>query len=290
MSRMPGLSTPHREHAVSAALQRLTTEPTNAQIIVRPTGEHPATDAADPRSTVAGWWRCDTLRQPSFWQRLAPAYSAGLGTKHHPVGGACALQHYAGRFVLAALGVWVQTGSLLSVEHGQWHVRLDDNGRTTGVAPAAEHTAAPTGVTDAAHALLQEHMRPIVDAVTSASRITDRVAYGCIAASCAGAFATLHRRAPAHRRTDLATVARQFLASTAWPGDRDLVELAEIPVQQGTGLVHKRHTCCLIRLGADRGACGPCPDIDPDERWTRLTRNAARAHHTHDLPVATHDD
>lgn len=284
------LSAPYKDHAVSAALYRLTSEPTNAQIVMPPSSEHRTVDIADPESTLAGWWRCDTLRQPSFWQPLAHAYSAGLGTRHLPVGGACALQHYAGRFILAVLGVWVQTGSLLSVDHAEWQVRLDDNGRTTGVIPPMEHTATPVGVTAAAHALLQQHMRPIVDAVRSASRITERVAYGCIAASCAGAFATLHRRAPLDRRTELTALARQFMASTAWPGDRDLVELTEIPVQQGAGLVHKRHTCCLIRLGAERGACGPCPDIDPDERWTRLTRNAARANHTHDLPVATHAD
>jgi len=237
---------------------------------------------------VEGWRSTAALRDTSFWQQLARVYSASLGAKHLPVGGACALQHYAGRFVLPTLGVWVQTGKLLSTDHKQWQVRFDENGRTTGVIPPVEHTATPATMAEVAQTLLQDHMRPVVDAARSASRITDRVAYGCIAASCAGAFAALHRRAPQGHRAELADTAQQFLASDAWPGDRALVELTEIPVQQGTGLVHQRNTCCLIRLGADRGACGPCPDIDPDERWTRVTRHADRVTHTHDLPVATH--
>src|SRR5699024_2621679 len=136
--------------------------------------------------------------------------------------------------VLPALGVWVQTGSLLGMDHAQWRVRLDNDGRTTGVTPPAEQSATPAGVTEVASALLHNHMRPIVDAVRSASRITDRVAYGCIAASCAGAFAALHRRASQQDRPTVADLAQQFLTSPAWPVDRKLVELTEIPVQRGT--------------------------------------------------------
>src|SRR5699024_8844608 len=178
MSRMSEVSAPSGHDAVSAALQRLTTEPTNAQIVSPSPTEHPAADPADRTTSVAGWWSCATLCEPSFWQSLARSYSTGLGTEHLPAGGACALQHYAGRFVLPASGAWGQTGSLLSMDHPAWRARFDDDGRTTGMTPPTGQTATPAGVTDAAHALLHNHMRPIVDAVRSASRITDRVAYG----------------------------------------------------------------------------------------------------------------
>src|SRR5699024_7172988 len=124
MSRMSEFSTPSGHDAVSAALQRLTTEPTNAQIVSPSPTQHPAAHPAARTTSVAGWWSCATLCEPSCWQSLARSYSTGLGTEHLPVGGACALQHYAGRFVLPALGVWVQTGSLLSMDHPAWRVRF----------------------------------------------------------------------------------------------------------------------------------------------------------------------
>lgn len=274
---------PNADHPVATALHRLSTHPTNAQILPEPQSETYPPDGDRPGSTVAGLWRCDSLCETPFWERLADAYSAGLATPHRPVGGACALQHYAGRFALAALGTWIQTGTLLSMAHSDWHVRLNEKGQTTGVAPPLAGSSPSATVDNVADTLLREHMRPIVDAVRAASRITDRVAYGCIAASCAGAFASVHRRTDLRHRGEVAALAERFMASHSWPGGRTLVDLAEITVPDGTGLVHQRHTCCLIRLGHGHGTCETCPDLDPDERWTRLTERASCAVHAGDV-------
>lgn len=133
------------------------------------------------------------------------------------------------------------------------------------------------------HRLTQAPFGPIVAATRAAARITERVAHGCIAASCSGAFAALHRRTPPERQGELIRIARSFMAAPAWRATRPLVDLLEVQVPAGVALVHERHVCCLIRLGRDHGACGTCPDIDPLERGRRTTAHAATAPRGTDL-------
>ncbi len=269
---------------VDDALSRLATPPTNAPIAPPSRPETSIPDSSAP----PGWLRADLLRDPGVWHRLARAYSEGLRTPHLPVGGACGLQHYAGRFALAVLGVWVQTGRVLSVQHSRWWLQLDDRGHTTSVsAPDTSDTATDDSVAAVAHAVLVEHMRPVVDAVRAATRITDKVAFGCIAASCAGAFGALHRRCGPADRARLRALAEQFLQQPNWPVQTPLVRFTELELDAGTALVHERHVCCLIRLGEGHGACETCPDIDPVERAERTRARAAAAGQAADLPVAT---
>lgn len=262
---------------VTAALELLRGAPTRAPLTLTP--DPPAT------SGIEGWHEVTRLTETSFVATLAAAYSAGLGTRHLAVGGACGLQHYAGRFVLAALGVWVQTGRLPDLDHAAWRVRLDERGGTLSVAPPVSGASEPVGPDTAAAKVLGDHLGPIIAAIRTATPITERVAHGCIAASCSGAFAALHRRTEPGRQRTVADLADQFMAAPSWRADRPLVDLREIEVPTGRSLVHERHVCCLIRLGRSRSACGTCPDIDPDERRQRITHQATAAARGRDLPV-----
>ena len=247
----------------------------------------PLTLTPDPPATsgLEGWHGVTRLTEIPFVATVAAAYSAGLGTRHLAVGGACGLQHYAGRFVLAALGVWVQTGCLPDLDHGAWQVKLDEQGHALSVAPPVTGAGDPVSPEDAATAILEGHLSPIVAATRTATRITQRVAHGCIAASCSGAFAALHRRAAPGRQQEIADLADRFMAAPAWRADRPLVDLREIEVPTGRSLVHERYVCCLIRLGRSKSACGTCPDIDPDDRLRRITHQATAAARGRDLPV-----
>lgn len=273
-SRVPSAAPPD----VRRALTVLRQPPTSAQVVLDPV--IPTNGEGAP---LAGWHGVHRLTQTPFVTRLATAYSAGLDTPHLAVGGACGLQHYAGRFVLATIGAWVQTGHLLDLAHDLWQVRLDADGHTTGVAPPVVGSRPVADPEDAAHAVVGEHLGPIVAATRAAARITERVAHGCIAASCSGAFAALHRRTPPERQGELTRIARSFMAAPAWRATRPLVDLLEVEVPTGVALVHERHVCCLIRLGRDHGACGTCPDIDPLERRRRTTTHAATAPRGTDL-------
>ena len=262
---------------MAEACDRLRAAPTRAPLTLTPD--------ADPPAGLVGWHPVTRLTEAPFVHGLAAAYSAGLGTRHLAVGGACGLQHYAGRYALAALDIWVQTGCLPDPDHGAWRVKLDDRGHALSIAPPVTGAIPTPGVGDAAAAILTDHLGPVVAAVRSATRITERLAHGCIAASCSSAFATLHRRTPHHLQGELADVAGRFMSDPAWRADRPLVDLREIEVPTGRSLVHERHVCCLIRLGRSGGACGTCPDIDAAERLRGITLQATAAGRSTDLPV-----
>lgn len=235
---------------------------------------------------VSGWLRADALCDPMVWRRLARAYSDGLDTPHLPVGGACGLQHYAGRFALASLGVWVQTGRVLPMDRERWWLRLNEHGHTTAVVvPEPADGIGLRSVADLAEAMLTVHLRPVVDAVRAATRITDRVAFGCLAASCAGAFGALHRRCGTREREWLHRLAEQFLGRPDWPTGTPLVRLTELELDAGTALVHERYVCCLIRLGKDHDVCATCPELTADERAEHLLARASAAEQATDLPV-----
>lgn len=247
----------------------------------------PLTLTPDPEVDhgLAGWHRATRLTEAPFVRQVTTAYSAGLGSRHLAVGGACGLQHYAGRFVLAALGVWVQTGALPDLAHEAWLVRLDEEGHSLSVAPPVTGATAVAEVEEVAAMVLTDHLGPIVAALRATTRITERLAHGCIAASCATAFAALHRRSSPPHQAELAEIAARFMAAPAWPAGRPLLDLREIEVPTGPALVHERHVCCLIRLGRARSTCGTCPDIDPDERRQRTTHQATAALRGGDLTL-----
>src|SRR5699024_1801963 len=156
---MHGFPGPSGSAAAKTALDRLTAPPTNAPIELTPDVPDGDTECdtkvAHPTdgSSIAGDWPASVLWEIGFWRRLTNAYSTGLSTPYLPVGGACGLQHYAGRFVLAVLGVWVQTGRLLSMAHSDWRVRLNAEGHTIAVRPSVADVRSHAGVTDVAEAI-----------------------------------------------------------------------------------------------------------------------------------------
>lgn len=272
-----GSADPAPTALVAEACDLLRAAPTRAPLTLTPDRDAP--------TGLAGWHPVVRLTDPPFAREAAIAYSDGLGTRHLAVGGACGLQHYSGRFLLAVLGIWVQTGRLVDLDHAAWQVRLDEQAHALSVAPPVAGARPVESVEHAAARILTDHLGPIIAATRAATRITERVAHGCIAASCASAFAALHRRTAPERQREVADLADRFMAAPAWRADRSLLDLREVEVPTGRSLVHERHVCCLIRLGRSHAACGTCPDIDPEERLRRITHQATAAARGTDLPV-----
>ena len=135
-----GSADPAPAAVVTEALELLRGAPTRAPLTLTP----------DPvvTSGLAGWHHVTRLTETPFVATAAAAYSAGVGTRHLAVGGACGLQHYAGRFVLAALGVWVQTGCLPDLDHGAWRVRIDETGGALVRAGTGSSRGSPGGETE----------------------------------------------------------------------------------------------------------------------------------------------
>lgn len=231
----------------------------------------PLLEAQPP--ALRGWVSVTRLHRPDTWRALAASYSAGLGTPHRAVGAACGLQHYTGRLATAVLGVWVQTGTVLCLDASRWRAWLDEAGHTVTVDARlrpAEHDASLSGTIE----LIRTHVAPLARAAREAGGITDRLAWGSLATSCAGALGRLQRalddRTAAER---LARAADAVLTDADWGTGRALVTCRTQPGPFGLRLVHERHTCCLIRLGRDHSVCGTCPQ-QPD---------SARRAHAHEV-------
>ncbi|WP_116114229.1 (2Fe-2S)-binding protein [Austwickia chelonae] len=209
------------------------------------------------------WRPATTLTDPSWWAAAAPAYAQGLDSPRTRAGAACALQHYTGRLAGVVLIAWAHSGLLLDLDHRSWWFRTDTRYATTAVcAPdrATLGTAEITGVTTA----LIDHCTPLVHASEEGNRLPRRLGWGSLAASCAAAFALIHRSVDTAARPSVATRAQESLAAIARLTGRPLVTVgADTPA----GPLHqRRHTCCLVHTGRGHGHCGSCPRLS-DEEW-----------------------
>ncbi|WP_194860288.1 hypothetical protein [Dietzia sp. SYD-A1] len=210
-------------------------------------------------------WRSVTeLCEPATWQELGRRYSHSLGTPHAAPGLLCSLQHYAGRALGLMVAAWCADGTLLHPGHGRWWALIDRAGATLQVSlpdtPVLGREQDPGALVDS----IRSHVDPLVDACVDAGTVTRRAALGGIAASCAGAFGAAYRTVGGPRRRAVETDADVVTGAFS---DRPLVTMIRLG---GTpALVHDRHSCCLIRLGAQRSECDSCPRVPEAQRRSR---------------------
>lgn len=209
------------------------------------------------------WVTVDTLGRSHEMRRLARAYSDDLGTPHRAVGAACGLQHYSGRMALTMLGTWVQTGAVLTPRPSSWAALLTPHGHTLRVAVDPDVHLARAGLTGVLRAV-HEHCAPVVEAARIAGGLSERLAWGSVAASVAGALGRLVRTLPDDAAQRLRVAVRSEGGMTGWHR-LPLVTFVEHDAGQGPRLWHERHTCCLIRLGRDE-PCGTCPQAGAEHR------------------------
>ncbi|WP_320670898.1 IucA/IucC family C-terminal-domain containing protein [Patulibacter defluvii] len=234
---------------------------------------------------AAGWSPSSRLADPAAWPAIADRYARDtMAGGPRAAGGSCALQGYAGRLAGAVLGVWVQTGALLDLAPEAVWVRLVE-GRTRAIAlPGAAVARAEASTGEVARALLAGHLAPVVAASRTASRIVERVAWGNVAAACAGAFGLLHRTLDPGHRPGLRAAAERFLDDPAWPA-RELVALRPVAGHPAV-LAHERRTCCLMRLSPVKRECAACDRLTAPERAARQAAAAAAATPLGRLPAA----
>ncbi|MCT1865648.1 hypothetical protein, partial [Dietzia cinnamea] len=199
-------------------------------------------DPGDPN-----WRGVTELCDPATWREIGNLYSRSLGTAHAAPGLLCSLQHYAGRALID------QSGATLEV--------------SLPGTPVLGREQDPSALVDT----IRCHMDPLVDACVEAGTITRRAALGGVAASCAGAFGAAHRTAGGMRRPAVEMDADLVTRALS---DRPLVTM--IRLGDPPMLVHDRHTCCLIRLGAQRSECESCPQIPEEQRRGRQQRRPER--------------
>lgn len=165
------------------------------------------------------------------------------------------------------VAAWCADGTLLDPGHDRWWARIDQTGATLEMSLPGTPTSGRDQDSRALIETLRRHVDPLVEACVEAGTVTHRAALGGVAASCAGAFAAAYRTAPAARRHAIEADARTVTGALS---DRPLVTMVQW--NDPPTLAYDRHTCCLIRLGADRTECGSCPRLPEIERRTRQRR------------------
>lgn len=225
-----------------------------------------------PLGAHPGWCSVTDLTTPATWQRIIAAYAQSYGFTQLSPAAACSLQSYAGRYAGTTLAVWASSGMVLTGQHAAWHALILPGGSTHGVCcpDLPVHTQGPARTV--ANTMV-DHLTPILTACRTAQTITAKVAWGCVAAACAGVFGRIYKTVAAPHRPAVQSAANTVITHiNAQPG-RELIRwnLHDQP----PGLTHDRTTCCLMRLAETKGACGTCPDITATERQTRQ-HNAVR--------------
>ncbi|MDT0202188.1 hypothetical protein [Nocardioides sp. AE5] len=230
-----------------------------------------------PTGPEQGWHRSAALREASVWPGIARAYAAGIGSTSLVVGGSCALQGYAGRVAALSVGRWALTGRGLPLADLDTGVRLAD-GRTVGIwVPAFDEAMAPCSPAGVAEHLVA-HLEGILTASRTVSRITEKVAWGNVAAAVAGAWRRAHDGVAPASRPDVRRAAVSCLAAPVWPWASVPISWEAVEAPWGESLAHRRHTCCLIRLAPEKRACASCSDLGEDEvrsRWQETLAGAA---------------
>lgn len=230
------------------------------------------------------WVDVTDLLSAAAWRSIAANYQRACGFKRTAPAAACGLQHYAGRYAGTVITTWSVSSLILPSQHAEWKAFIDSEGATQHVyctqLPEPEwfsdsrHGAKHQVVGALAHSLV-EHFGPIVEACRAANQITARLAWGCIAASCAGAFGHVYRSVAAAERHKVVAAAGIAVKTIEAQVDDGLISWLD--VESSGRLHHNRHTCCLMRLGHNKQACIPCPDITELERSTRRANTASPA-------------
>lgn len=225
-------------------------------------------DRSDP-----AWIRVDSLLDPDRWRDLGRRYGRARDLPHSAPGLACALQHYSGRVLQVMVAAWCVDGSVLDPDHRGWWAHVDDTGATRAV---SSPSLVVTGVDDDEELAraLHRHVDPLVVAARDAGNATERLLVGCVAASCAGAFAVALRGLEEDRRERARRAAGVVTDTFRSRDGRPTVTLVSQPDPTGAP-AHDRHTCCLIRLAPDGTACGSCPHLPEPERRSRQRAAAA---------------
>lgn len=234
-------------------------------------------------SLLTGWVSGEFFADPASWPDISRNYAFSIGSNKTPVGGSCALQGHASRVAALTLGVWVSTGVLLRLDRSLLLFELA-SGRTTQIRVDRSVGMRPDArVDDVADELLHGYLASIVDASQRTSRITDRVAWGNIAAAVAGVFRAIHAHVPSSDQPLVADLARRFLTLDTWP-EHELISWTE---PNNTVLWYHRSTCCLMRLSPEKSECGSCSKLTHGEQLDRWSA-AAPALVTFPLRVSDH--
>ncbi len=216
----------------------------------------------------AEWTPLRALADPRAWPRIARDYADGIGARSAVVGASCALQGLTARVLGPLIVGWALGRPVPTLVHEEVEVRLLD-GRTRG-ARFGRAVPAPMPA-DRFATMLASLAGPLVAAVQAEFPLTERVLWGNIGASCAGALGAAHRISD-----DTEAVGRraELLISGPWP-----VSLAVEPETCDGAWIYRRGTCCLIHLGENHRFCPGCSRVEPEddlERWREKLGEPAR--------------
>ncbi|MBM9465317.1 hypothetical protein JL108_17850 [Aeromicrobium sp. YIM 150415] len=214
------------------------------------------------------WTPLRSLADSRAWPSIARDYADGISARSAVVGASCALQGLASRVMGPVLVGWALGHPVPRLADVEVEV-LVRAGRTTGVRYSVTRTT-PLHADELVTSLATV-IHPLVEAIRETFALTERVLWGNVGASCAGALGA------AHRIASDAEVVRQHgerLLAGPW-----LVSLAVEPRTCDGAWTYRRDTCCLIHLGDGHRFCPGCSRVDPADdrvRWRERLEELAR--------------
>lgn len=253
----PCLTTPRgQKHHIP---QHLTTRIATSTV---PYQQHPG--------TTNTWHNTTTLLHPTTWRTITTNYQHAQGFTHQAPATACSLQHYAGRYLATHLTFWANTSLILDPDHHHWHAHINHHGATTTTANPHLPITQRGDTTDATHAAIT-HLTPIIQATRTNNNITEHLAWGCIAASFANIFTTIHHSATPNHHTSIRHAAHTAHNILTTITGKPLIHWKPHP--HTNPLHHHRTTCCLMRLSTTKTPCTTCPDTPNPPPPTPPTRH-----------------
>lgn len=231
-----------------------------------------STDEPDPERE---WIRCsDLLDDPAELLAVVRSTAPGRGTDDDGVAMSLFVQGYAYRIASTAIGSFVMSGDVLSVEPADTSFALGRDRPNAVHLDAAAIVAADGDLAVLHRELIDGHLERFVEAAHDAVRIGRPLLWSNIASSCAASFGAFvgPLNGEAGRITGLVT---DFFGS----GRDELARAGRIArFGSGSQWAWERSACCLWyqTSTADGAKCGDCSLWTDEERSTRYAEMAER--------------
>ncbi|MHA7967662.1 (2Fe-2S)-binding protein [Paenibacillus sp. CAU 1782] len=234
---------------------------------------------SEPASDRSFSYTAEDLIAERSLVRILERQEAALGQPGLHVTGTLFAKRYS-VWARGALAAWSLFDVPLSLEHGKVGITLANRGIMYYTAYPASFERLEPGVMDRSAMTrqyimrLEEHLMPILRAVSSCTGANEKVMWSIIGHNVYSLYASLASNSEFHLGQDRLAIIQEdwgMLASAAFL-DSPRYKVFKHPRWTGPPLYLRKH-CCLAHKLESHGYCASCPKLANEERLTLLMAN-----------------